>query len=515
MTVVERPGRHPPALPRRPRRRRPRNRLRIGLLGVLALAVMVYGVFTKRIPFLHGYRVTAVFESSNQLTPGFSPVRIAGVTVGKVVSVDSGPGATTKVTMELKDSALPLHTDARARIRPRLFLEGGFAVELQPGSPSAPELDDGDTIGLAQTAIPVQFHQILSSFTHPTRDDLRALLTEFDRSLGSGGARALSKTWRPLSPLLRDTAWVGEAARGARPHDASGTIRSTSRITGALASKDAELRGLVSSLARTTTTLAAHDTQVAASIRQIDGLLSDLPPFLDAIDRGVPATKRFVAALRPSLRAAPPVLDHTAGVLDQLGGLVSAKELPQLVRTLGPSVRKLPTLETRLDGLFPLVTPVTDCVRDKAIPVLQAKAPDGSLSSGQPIWADLAHAFVGLAGAGQSFDANGFNVRYLAGAGETSVTTGSLPGLGRLAGLTTAPVTGARPLWLGPGVTPPFRPDVPCADSPVADLSQRAGGGTARNERSSPVTRPRRTLTAGDLRSAIKQYTRGLKRVKP
>jgi phospholipid/cholesterol/gamma-HCH transport system substrate-binding protein len=499
----------------RVRRHQPRSRLKIALFAVLVVAIGVYLVFTKRIPFLHGYRVTAVFESSNQLTPGFSPVRIAGVTVGKVTAVDDGPGATTKVTMELKDSALPLHTDARARIRPRLFLEGGFAVELQPGSPSAPELDDGDQIPLAQTAIPVQFHQILSSFTRPTREDLRLLLTELDKSLDKGGAQALSATWKPLAPLLKNVAWSAEAARGVRPHDASDTIAGASRVTRALAEKDQELRGLVTSLARTTTTLAAHDTEVAASIREFDGLLADLPAFLDAIDRGVPTTRRLVDALRPSLRAAPPVLQHTSNVLDQLGRLVAKDELPRLVSTLGPAVRKLPRLERELNTLFPLVTPVSDCVREKTVPVLQAKAPDGDLSSGRPIWADLAHAFVGLASAGQDFDANGFNVRYLAGVGETSITTGNLPGLGELAGLSTAPVTGARPLWLGPGVAPPYRPDVPCADSPVVDLSQRAGGGTARNERSSKVARPRTKATSSGLRTAVRKYTRALKKLKP
>jgi hypothetical protein len=107
-------------------------------------------------------------------------------------------------------------------------------------------------------------------------------------------------------------------------------------------------------------------------------------------------------------------------------------------------------------------------------------------------------------------------VRYLAGVGETSVTTGSLPGLGTLAGLSSAPVTGARPLWLGPGVVPPFRPDVPCADSPVVDLSQRAGGGTGvRAESSRTVTRPQRRVTLTGLRKAFRTYRHGLRRIKP
>ena len=90
-----------------------------------------------------------------------SPVRIAGVNVGKVTAIEhlapddravrpprrrrarstedgTVPSTATVVTMELEESALPLHTDATMKLRPRLFLEGNLFVDLQPGSPNAP-----------------------------------------------------------------------------------------------------------------------------------------------------------------------------------------------------------------------------------------------------------------------------------------------------------------------------------------------------------------------------------------
>ena len=42
------------------------------------------------------------------------------------------------VTMSIKDHGLPIHEDATAKIRPRIFLEGNFFVDLQPGTPGAP-----------------------------------------------------------------------------------------------------------------------------------------------------------------------------------------------------------------------------------------------------------------------------------------------------------------------------------------------------------------------------------------
>jgi phospholipid/cholesterol/gamma-HCH transport system substrate-binding protein len=491
------------------------NLLRLAVIGIIVIAVGVYIVFTKRIPFLHGYRFSADFASSNQLVPGFSPVRIAGVSVGKVVKIEAGPHNTSKVTMEVKQSGLPLHRDARVRIRPRLFLEGGFSVEVNPGSPDSPKLPDGGVLPQDQTAGPVQLHQILSAFDHSTRDDLRAFLADLDVALDHGGAKSLGQSFKPLSPVLRDTAQIAEAARGVREHDASGVVASSARIAGALADHEAQLRGLVRSLNTVTTATASRDTQLAASLHQIDLLVTQAPGKIDRINATLPAVNRFVTALRPSLRALPPVLDHAVPVLQQGRRLVSAGELPALVDALAPSVLRLHPLELALDRLFPLVTTVSDCVRTNAVPVLEAKAPDGALSTGRPIWQDLIHAFVGLSSSAQNFDGNGFEIRYLATAGETSIGTGQVPGLGTLSGSAAQPITGSRPTWLGPGVdiTPYMRPDVPCAGQAVPDLTQRAAGGgatpTARH-----FTFPRQArLTPAELRQTVNRFNRGIRTI--
>ncbi len=120
-----------PAVPLRP--------YLVALVMMAALAVVTYFAFHPSLPFVDGYRIEAVFQSSNGLRTG-SPVRIAGIDVGKVVDIKNGPGNTTVAVLEIKDGGRPVHRDATAHIRARVFLEGGFLVELRPGSPSAPEL---------------------------------------------------------------------------------------------------------------------------------------------------------------------------------------------------------------------------------------------------------------------------------------------------------------------------------------------------------------------------------------
>lgn len=478
------------------RRYGPKHRISTPALGAIAIVLFlmgVYGIFTKRVPFVEGYRVQAVFSSSNELRKG-APVRIAGVDVAKVVKLERGPGSTALVTMEFGDEGRPVHTDAELRIRPRLFLEGGFYVELSPGSPSAPEMRDGGTLPLTQTKTPVQFDQILSgAFARPSRDSFARLLDETGTALANGGAQDLGRAAKPTAPALRDTAIVAEAVRGVRTHDLSTTVRSLSRITSALASNEQALGGLVTGFARTSAALASERDALGQSVRELDGVVREAPAALRAIDRALPPARQLARDVRPGLKVAPPVLRGTSKLLTQLDRATRPAELPRLISTLRPALTELPTLATRLTTLFPQVTPVTDCVRDRALPVLNTKLDDGALSSGRPVWQDLAHAGAGLNSAAQTFDGNGHQVRYLAGVGDQVISLGDVPGFGPLIGTGPEPIQGIRPRWNGPWNWPAFRPDLPCRDQTAPNLQV---------ESTAPVATTARPMTAAERRAA-------------
>jgi virulence factor Mce-like protein len=445
---------------------------RAGILTVIGLAVITYGVFVKRIPFVHGYRIQGVFSSSNHLRKG-SPVRVAGVDVGKVTRISGGPGTTAIVTMEISDQGRPIHADATLKVRSRVFLEGGFFVELRPGSPQSRSLHDGAMIPLPQTAVPVQADQLLSALNRPTRTSFNNTIGELATGLEGGGAEGLRQANLELAPTLKDAAIIAEAARGTAPHDLSNLIGSTARVTGALAARDAQLADLVTSLNRASAALASQDRALAATVRELDGVLQEAPPALTALDGALPPLTRFVRTIRPALRIAPPILDGATNVLVQLDALVEPRARGQLLTLLRLALIDLPTFEQRLAGLFRVTKPVTDCTTDRVLPTLYSTVDDGSLSTGKPVWQDFLHSLVGLASASQNFDANGPAVRYLFGGGSSIVTTGELPGVGPLFGRAGDQILGSRPVWLGPGVQPPFRPDQNCADQHFPDLAAR------------------------------------------
>ena len=180
------------------RRRTPRSPVAVGLIALAVAVAIVFFGFTKDIPFTTPFQVRATFESANSIRPN-SPVRIAGVQVGKVKSVEAEEGTDAAVVvLEINDQGLPLHTDATAKIRPRIFLEGNFFVDLKPGSPEAPELEDGGTLKVTQTATPVQLDEVLTALQSDSRQDLKDLLDGLAVALTSEPTAAEDRDSDPL-----------------------------------------------------------------------------------------------------------------------------------------------------------------------------------------------------------------------------------------------------------------------------------------------------------------------------
>ena len=166
------------------RRHTPRvSSLQAAIAGIAAIVIGAYLVFGGPVPFSgSGFVLRAAFTANTELGVD-SPVRIAGVDVGEVRSIKHIPGSATAgvVTMQIQSQGLPIHSDATAQIRSRIFLEGNFYVDLQPGTPEAPILHSGAMLPAANTSGPVQLDRVLSALNTPARASLQRLL----RGLGS------------------------------------------------------------------------------------------------------------------------------------------------------------------------------------------------------------------------------------------------------------------------------------------------------------------------------------------
>ena len=475
---------------------------RVGALVIAIVGVIAYLTFGGPLPFSHGYTIDAVVQSANELHGG-SPVRIAGVNVGTVTKVEPGPGTTAIVQLQISDKGRPIHRDATLKIRPRLFLEGNFYVDLKPGSPSAPELRDGGTIPLPQTAIPVQMDQVLSALNHDTRDSLRTLVEQLGGSLAHGGAQAIAASFKPAVPAYKGLAVLAQSARGTQPGDLRGTITDTERIVAALNDRRDQLASLISSFDVTAGALASRSAQLRASLRGLAATVGEATPALADVSASLPELDRFATRVRPLLRHAPKTLDLAAPLLVQLDALLQQRELPALLEAARPAVASLRSVESPLTELLAKVTPVSECVRTHATPVLTSKLDDGAQSTGLPAYKELLDGLVGLASAAQDFDGDGMAVRYNGGYGDQLISTGQLPSGERLFGTSSAPLLGSRPRM--PDRQPPFRPDVPCTSQALPNLtaSAKAPAATARTITPRAASGPRVTKLADRIKRVL------------
>ena len=444
-----------------------------GLIAIALIVAVSYLAVERHLPFAGDYEIKAVVTQANELHSR-TPVRIAGVDVGKVKKTERGPGATTIVTMKLEEDALPLHRDATLKVRPRIFLEGNFFLDLNPGTPSAPLLSEGDTIPLSHTAVPVQLDEILTTLNEPTRQNLKALVHAYSEALDGGGADAFRRSFPYARPAFLTTAQLAEAGRGLLPHDLSSYVRDGGRTAAAIARSETALGDLVTGLNRSLRARAARPGDLERTVEELSGTLDQAGPALDSINRALPSTRAFIREVRPGLRQAPATLRLANPLLAQLEGLVSPAELPALVAQLDPAIASLSSLEPKLSSLFELVTPVTGCVRRNALPTLTTKVDDPPLTTGVPLYQEFVSGLVGLSSATQNFTGNGQAVRYHAGFGDQQVTFGRAPSAGEpLVGLTSEPLLGSRPRR--PDKDPPFRPDVPCVSQQLPDMRAATG----------------------------------------
>lgn len=458
-------------------------------IAVVLLAIAVYAATSRELPFGEPFEVRGVFSTSSQLRSG-NPVRRAGVQIGKVTGVAAGPGGTSVVTMELGDSA-HLRSNAALAIKPRLFFEGNFYVDVSAGTPAAPPLEDGTTIPLQRTSVPVQVDQVLSTFTEPVRDALTGLVDELATGLGGApgkrGSDEIRRATRELDAALVSVEQTARATQGTEAGDLHRAVGSAADFTDQLARDPDALAGVVADFDRVAGALSADPASLSASIRSFDEVLRVAPASLREIDAALPVLTRFAEDLRPGLRAAPAALDETTGLLRELQLASRPGELASLVRDLEPLTANLPALQPPLARGLGLLDKAAQCVNRTILPALDTKLPDGPNSTFRPVWQDILHLGANLLGSSAGFDGNGGTLRLGLSEGANALQE-YIPGVGEVIG--NGEYEGVNPIWLGAGVQPEFRPDAWCKDQKLPNFGARARLGTPTNKRVIPKRVP-------------------------
>ncbi len=439
----------------------------VAIIAIVVAVVVTYLAFTKQLPFKNRYDVTAVVPNAQNLKPG-AKVRIAGVDVGKVTQVEGvepgeGELGAARVKMEIVEKGRPIHKDATLKIRPRIFFEGNFFVDLQPGTPHSPELGDGETIPINQASNAVQLDQILQSLQSDTRNDLRNVLDELNKAYSGGGSEAINRTTRYWAPAYKNTAIVNQAFLGRNEHDLSGYIDGAGKVADALTRNKRQLQDLIRDLRITAGAFAAEGDELQRAIGELPRTLRAGQTALAALNEAFPSLRRFVADLRPGVRSSLPSINAQIPFVRQLRGLVQQSELRGLAADLREAVPGLARLNKATIPLLEQVRPASSCQNEVILPWSLDKIEDPDFPAIGPVYQEAPKPLVGLAGESRTFDANGQYFRVALNSAQYATSTVD----GRFT-LTDRPPVGANPPK--PKGRPPLRPDVPCETQEQPDL---------------------------------------------
>jgi phospholipid/cholesterol/gamma-HCH transport system substrate-binding protein len=472
-------------------RKRRISTFKAGLIGIILLVVFTYLGFTKFAnPLANPYTVHALFSNGNELRPD-SFVRIAGINVGKVQSVQPAtscagqpkPCSAADVTLQMQPIGLPLHKDATFAIRPRIFLEGNFFVDVHPGSPSAPIAPTGFTFPIQQGVEPVQFDQVLTSLQSDTRHK---------------GGPAYNRSVQYWLPAYEYTSIVNHDALGLQPHDLSGYIDKSGLVAAAIDHDPQSLKNLITDLNTTARALAVQNVALQNAVHELPTTLSTAMPAFAALNNvicsgpagpkppncGPGALPNLAKALLPGVRNTNAMITASLPLLSQIRQLVQPSELQGLSRDLRgaiPALARL-TVET-IPFMRNQVRPASSCTTNNIIPWSHLTVPDShfNASNGFPsrqTYVEAVDFLPGLAGESRNFDSNGPFIRVGSSVGASLTYTLANGFFGQA----IAPILGAQP-QLPPGNKRPVlaggdAPNSPCeTQAPTLDLSapEKAG----------------------------------------
>jgi phospholipid/cholesterol/gamma-HCH transport system substrate-binding protein len=466
----------------------------IAIVFILIFTIGPYLAFTGHVPFTsYGYELNATFANSANVAKN-SPVRIAGVEVGKVIASERD-GNATKVTFTVDGSGRPIHEDAFAAIRPRIFLEGNFFIELDPGSPSAPDMDSGATIPVSHTSTAVQLDEVLTALQSPTRADLSRFLESYGTALthkptaaedatqlpevqGKTGAEAFNGVLKYGGDAGRYSAQVTNAFLGTQQRDLSRLVASAGQAFGALAYREADLQGLIDNFNVFTGALATQSTNLATTINLAAPTLRTARASLVSLNRTLPPLRTYAIELTPAVAELPSLISASKPWLAQVRPLLSGKEGGGVARLLAESAPGLAgAAQAGKELTLPQINRLSLCTTQVMVPTMNQTIND-RFSTGGPNYREFLYNLVNFAGLAQNYDGNGPYGRAQVGGGP--VLVGEPNPLGNkdtfsdsinYAHTITAPV-GNQPQLAG---MPPLEPNVRCHTNPVPDVNGPLG----------------------------------------
>jgi phospholipid/cholesterol/gamma-HCH transport system substrate-binding protein len=414
-----------------------RNSSLIGRIAALvAVAIAIVAVIVVVFTGGSSYHVYALFENASQLVNG-DQVDVAQVPIGTVSSISLTPNGLAKVDISISDSHYtPLRQGTIATVRvPSLTSVANRYVELDLAPNNAAPIHNGGTLPASDTRSAVDLDEIFNTLNPPTRKGLQEVFQGSASEFAGEAARAQS-AWKYLNPALASTSVLFSQINRNTASFTAFLVR-TSHLMGDIASRQADLSGLIQNLSTTTNALANQHVALGQAIQR-------LPGFMRLANTTFVNLRTALHVLTPLVNDSKPVAPKLQLLLEQLKPL--AIDAVPTVIALSKTVHK-PGPNNDLIDLVRLGVPLADAtvrkiyadgkLRPGAFPetVKALKPSTMELAFDRPYAPDLTGWFEGYSHPG-GYDANGGYARVAPVVGAFSFTTGGLvpiPLINRLA----------------------------------------------------------------------------------
>ncbi|MEA2452053.1 MAG: phospholipid/cholesterol/gamma-HCH transport system substrate-binding protein [Actinomycetota bacterium] len=246
----------------------PKMRVRVNIIAFLVLGLgLSYAMATQVLAVLQDrYTVNAIFEDAGGVFTN-QEVTYRGVTVGQVGDLNVVEEGVEIQLLIRKEIQIPSEgVEARVMIKSAV---GEQFVDLLPAVDEGPMLEDGDTIPLAQTSIPVSTQELLTTLEAVLRgvppEDLKGAID----ALGIG----LSGTGPDIATIIESTADLAEVFAKRAP-EFEGILRSGTKVGDAFLNSRDDFETAVHQLVTVSKSLALS-TENIKRLMQNTNLTSD------------------------------------------------------------------------------------------------------------------------------------------------------------------------------------------------------------------------------------------------
>jgi phospholipid/cholesterol/gamma-HCH transport system substrate-binding protein len=427
---------------------------RITALGAITVAVVV--VVILLLTGGSSYVLHAQFTDAGQLVGG-DLVTVAGHPVGSVGNISLTPNGLADVELDISNSGVtPLRTGTVATVG-QLSLTGvsNRFVSLTPG-PGTP-IQSGGALPPSQTRGIVDLDTLLNALTPQVRTSLQRIIKTGAYLMSGSTPAQFNQALHYLNPALSQTTALN-AEIVADKFALDRLVSSTAGVASALAARDADLGGAVTSTAATLREVASERTALEDAISRAPAVLFQGTRVLADVDYTLHVLNPVLTDLQPVaprlstlLRAVVPAAANAIPTVKGIAALVPSAK--QALIALPPVAKKAIPAINSLSASLPPLTPILAGIR--------------------PYAPDVVSGFFGGVGgySGGYYDANGHYARIAEELGPGSFSgllallngaVGSLPAFtgtryGLLAacpgGAVEASPNGGNP-WTNPDVLP-------------------------------------------------------------